>query len=249
MPATLEEKQNIENDYWRDSEHESPQTGSIYNIVNKMSEAAILLDCFKRHEAMLSPNGRVLELGGGQGWAACAYKKLYPDAHVTTTDLSTFAVASLPKWENLFTINVDKAYACKSYETNEEECTLDIVFCFAAAHHFVAHKRTLLEIRRILKPGGKAIYFYEPATPRLLYPFAYRRVNRKRPEVPEDVLITSELVKLSKESGLDVDVDYYPSLIHRGPFETVYFWSLRKAPVLQRTLPCTANFIFTKNSV
>lgn len=246
MPKKIDEKQQIEIEHWRDSQQESPDADSIHNIINKMTEAAIVLDCFERHREELSTNGRVLELGGGQGWASCIYKKLFPDAHVTATDISSFAVASLPKWEDIFHVKIDNSYPCKCYETKEAEETLDLIFCFAAAHHFLAHKRTMHEISRILKPGGRAIYFYEPATPRYLYPLAYKRVNRKRPEVPEDVLIVNELRILSKSVGLDVQIDYYPSLIHRRPFETLYFYILNKLPFLQSKVPCTANFIFRK---
>jgi SAM-dependent methyltransferase len=242
----IEAKQKIEIEFWRDSKDESPEADSIYNIVNKVSDAGVLLDCLNRHQAKLTSNGKVLELGGGQGWASCVYKKLFPNAHVTATDISEFAVMSLPKWERLFEVRIDNSYACTSYEINEIDASLDQIFCFAAAHHFLAHKRTLREISRVLKPGGKAFYFHEPATPRWLYLPAYWRVNRKRPEVPEDVLIISKLRELAHEMGLDMHVDYYPSLIKRGPFETVYYFVLGCIPLLQRILPCSANFIFTK---
>lgn len=243
----IEAKQKIEIEFWRDSKDESPQADSVYNTVGKISEAGVLLDCLKRHHEKLAQSGRVLELGGGQGWASCLYKKLFPNTHVTTTDISKFAVMSLPKWERLFEVKVDNSYACRSYEINESDASLDQVFCFAAAHHFLAHRRTLREVSRVLKPGGKAFYFHEPSTPRYLYSPAYWRVNRKRPEVPEDVLITSKLRKIAHESGLDLHVDYYPTLIKRGAFETVYFFVLGRIPFLQRILPCSANFIFTKN--
>ena len=241
-----EAKQKIEIEFWRDSEHESPEADSIHNIVNKVSDAGVFLDCLNRHQKELITNGRVLELGGGQGWASCVYKKLFPNAHVTATDISEFAVMSLPKWERLFEVKIDNSYACKSYEINEIGESLDQIFCFAAAHHFLAHKRTLREISRVLKPGGKAFYFYEPATPRWLYSLTYWIVNRKRPQVPEDVLKTSELRVLAREVGLAFRVDYYPSLIKRGAFETVYFFILGRIPFLQPLLPCSSNFIFTK---
>ena len=167
--SDIEAKQKIEIEYWRDSKDESPESDSIHNIVNKVSDAGVFLTCLHRHREKLSSSGRVLELGGGQGWASCVYKKVFPNAHVTATDISEFAVRSLPKWERIFEVKVDNAYACTSYQTNEGTASLDQVFCFAAAHHFLAHKRTLREISRVLKPGGKAFYFYEPATPRYLY--------------------------------------------------------------------------------
>jgi SAM-dependent methyltransferase len=241
----IEAKQKIEIEFWRNSKDESPGADSIGNVVNKVSDAGVLLDCLNRHKEKLTINGRVLELGGGQGWASCVYKYLFPNAHVTATDISAFAIMSLPKWERLFGVRIDNSYACTSYEIKEEDASLDQIFCFAAAHHFLAHKRTLREISRVLKPGGNAFYFYEPATPKYLHAFAYRRVNRKRPEVPEDVLITSELGKLALESGLGFQVEYYPSLIRRQPFAFFYYFLLGRIPLLQRTLPCTANFVFT----
>ncbi len=246
--SNIEAKQKIEIEFWRDSKDESPESDSIYNIINKVSDAGVFLDCLKRHENKLAISGKILELGAGQGWASCVYKRIFPRTHVTVTDISEFAIMSLHKWERLFEVKVDNSYACTSYETNERDASIDQIFCFAAAHHFLAHKRTLHEISRVLKPGGMAFYFYEPATPKYLYSLAHWRVNRKRPQVPEDVLITSELHKLAQSNGLDLDVDYYPSLTKRGAFETVYFFILGQLPVLQRILPCSAIFIFTKKS-
>ncbi|MDD5322386.1 MAG: class I SAM-dependent methyltransferase [Methylococcales bacterium] len=247
--SEIEKKQKIEIEFWRNAEHESPEADSLHNIVNKVTDTAVFMDCLNRHEKELITNGRVLELGGGQGWASCAYKRLFPDAHVTVTDISQYAVMSLPKWERLFEVKIDNSYACTSYEINESDASLDLVFCFAAAHHFLAHKRTLREISRILKPGGKAIYFNEPATPRYLYSLARWKLERTRPEVPEDMLITSELRKLAREAALDIHVDYYPSIIKRGPFRAIQAVSIIRDsfPFLQRLLPSSANFIFTKN--
>lgn len=244
--SDIEAKQRIENEFWRDSKDESPESDSLGNIINKVSDAGVFVDCLQRHRGTLATAGRVLELGGGQGWASCVYKRLFPGAHVTATDLSEFAVRSLPKWERLFGVRVDDSYACTSYQTREPDASVAQVFCFAAAHHFLAHKRTLREVSRVLKPGGRAFYFYEPVTPRYLYTAAFRRVNRKRPDVPEDVLITSELRALARMIGLDLEVDYYPSLVKRGPVEMLYYYVLSRIPLLQRVLPSSAILVFTK---
>jgi len=246
--SDIEEKQKIEIEFWRDSNHESPEADSIHNIINKASFFRVLMDCFSRHATKLSSNGSVLELGSGQGWASCLYKRLHPNAHMTVTDISRYAIMSLPTWERIFEVEIDNSYDCKSYETNEKAASLDLIYCFASAHHFLAHKRTLKEISRILKPDGIAIFFFEPATPKYLHRLSSWRVNRKRPEVPEDVLITSELDQIARAAGLDMVVDYYPSLLNRAPLESVYFAILAQLPILQRILPCSANFLFTKRA-
>jgi SAM-dependent methyltransferase len=244
--SSIEAKQKLEIEFWRDSKDESPESDSLINIINKIAEAEVFLDCLNRHHDKLATAGRVLEIGAGQGWASCLYKRLFPRTHVTATDISRYAVMSLPKWERLFEVKVDNSYACRSYEIDESDASVDQVFCFAAAHHFLAHRRTLHEIGRVLRPTGKAFYFYEPATPKYLYALAHWNVNRKRPHVPEDVLITSELRKLAESNRLDLQVDYYPSVMRRRPLETVYFFVLGRLRFLQLMLPCSATFVFTK---
>lgn len=244
--STLDEKQQIEIDYWKNSTNESPEADSISNLIMKVSSGGVLLECLKRNQKNLKKEGRVLELGGGQGWAACIYKRCYPGVEMITTDISEYAVMSVHKWEKIYNVSLDGAYACKSNEINERESSIDLVFCFAAAHHFLTHRRTLKEIFRVLKPGGKAIYFNEPSTSRLFHPLAYKRVNSKRSAVPEDVLKTKKLNEIAREVGFNFEVDYFPHMLNRGSIESLYYLTLSKFTILQRMLPCTANFIFTK---
>lgn len=245
MPS-IETKQKIEIEFWRNSKEESPQSDSLENIINKVSDSRIFVDCLKRHNHKIPKSGRVLELGAGQGWASCVYKRLFPQTYVITTDISEHAIMSLPKWERLFDTRIDKSYSCTSYNIDEDNESIDFIFCFSAAHHFLAHKRTINEIKRVLKPGGIAAYFHEPVTPRYLYSLAHWRVNHKRPDVPEDVLINSEYQKLAQSAGLSLDIDYFPSLVKRGSVETLYFLFLNQFPLFQKVLPCSANYLFTQ---
>ncbi len=98
----------------------------------------------------------------------------------------------------------------------------------------------------MLTPEGSCFYFYEPSCLAYLHKVAHWRVNRKRPSVPEDVLRYKKIQALAYEAGLDCLLNFYPSLIHRGPLEGVYYGVLSKARILQRVLPCTINYHFKK---
>jgi SAM-dependent methyltransferase len=187
-----------------------------------------------------------LELGAGQGWASCLVKSLFPQTRVIATDVSEYAVQSVRKWERIFGVQVDEAKSAPSDDIPEVDESVDVVFCFAAAHHFGNDQATLAEIERVLVPAGVAHYFYEPACAQFLHRAAKWRVMRKRPEVPEDVLVYSRVLAEAREVGLTGEVAFYPSIAHRGRVETFYYAGLSVLPPLRRVLPCTANFTFRK---
>lgn len=241
----LKEKENIEVVFWRDSVRERPDSDSVENIVDKAGDAEIFIDCLTRHADAFADAKRILELGAGQGWASCVVKRYFPDAEVIATDISPYAVASVPKWERVFNTRIDDSYACRSYDIPEPDRSLDSVFCFAAAHHFVAHRRTLSEIARVLVPGGHCFYFFEPSCQPVWYRLARYRVNRKRRDVPEDVLMYSTIEKIAHEVGLSCKLHFYPSTKKRGALETAYFSLLSTFRVLNHALPCTINYHFS----
>ena len=189
-----------------------------------------------------------LELGAGQGWASCIVKKLFPNVRVVATDISKWALASTSKWERIFQVQLDGKKECKSYKIPENDSSISCVFCFASAHHFSSHRRTIKEIHRVLEPNGHCLYLYEPSTPSYLYSLTRWRVDRKRPEVPEDVVIYKKIQKLGVEAGFTYSGYFYPSLLKRGPIEMIYYTLLNKAPFLARFLPCTINYHFIKQS-
>jgi ubiquinone/menaquinone biosynthesis C-methylase UbiE len=241
--------QKCEIDFWKNSSIYNPESDSIHNIVNKMTEAPIFLDCLERYKKIFQQASTILELGAGQGWASCIVKKMYPEANLSVTDISEWAIASVYKWEHIFNTQVDQKISCKSYEIPTNDASIELVFTFAAGHHFVAHRRTLREIFRILKPGGHCLYLYEPSCVAALHKPARWRVNRKRPEVPEDVLMYRRIKKIAEQEGLTCSLHFYPSLLKRGPAETLYYMMLNKIPFLRRVLPCTINYLFSKPCV
>lgn len=242
----IAEKERIEIDYWRDSPSEGPGVDSLDNLTNKMGEARMFLAYLRRLTHLLAKRGTVLELGAGQGWSSCVYKRLFPEARVIATDISPYAIESIDYWHRILNIRVDRHYACKSYATDEPNESVDLVYCFAAAHHFVEHYKTLAEVQRILKPGGRALYLHEPVCSRLLYPLAYRRVNAMRPEVPEDLLVMANMRTFARQVGLQLTVIRNHELLDHWAFPTLSYRLQRLVPPLADLLPSSGTLLFSK---
>jgi SAM-dependent methyltransferase len=230
--------------FWRDDPVECPGSERVENIINKMGEARNFLRKIKEFREQFSAAGRILELGSGQGWAGCIVKKEFPDASVFVSDISPWAVSSHELWERVFQVRLNGVFACRGNALPVAEHSIDLVYCFAAAHHFADHPATLREISRILTPNGRCLYLYEPACRRYIYSPAKRRVNRKRPQVPEDVLVWPELIEAAKAAGLRPSFSFDTSTVNRGSIEQLYYRCLTRVPLLRSLLPCTTDFLF-----
>jgi len=239
-------EQAVEVEFWRTSPTENPESNAVENILHKCAEARILLGELRMHRVFFAQSSKVLELGAGQAWASALVKREFPHLVTYASDISPYAVRSVHKWEHVFSSKVDRVFACPSNEIPLEDESVDLVFCFQAAHHFRAHRTTLIEIRRVLKSGGVCLYLQEPCSPQFWYPLAYWRVNHKRPEVPEDVIIHRKLAAIAEEIGFSASYNLVPHTMNRGPFETVYYALLGRLKPLQHILPCSADFIFCK---
>ena len=246
MDDELQRRQEVEIAFWRDSPTEGPDSDLLGTLVLKAGEARWLRDKLLHYEAEFSGAGTILELGAGQCWSSCIVKKMFPESRVVASDISPWAIASAPTWERLLEVSLDDRFACKSSDIPLEDGSVDLVFCFQSAHHFVEHEATLAEIHRVLAPDGVALYLHEPSSSRFLYRAARYRANRLRPAVPEDVIVASELLELGSRAGFESSVRFDPTPVNREPVETVYFLVLGKLPFLTRLLPCTADYVFRK---
>lgn len=233
--------------FWRDDPVERPGSGRVENVINKMGEAKNFLRKLNDFRPAFSSAERVLELGSGQGWAGCIVKKEFPAAKVFVSDISQWAVTSHKLWERIFEVELDGSFACRGNAIPVADESMDLVYCFAAAHHFVDHEATLQEIRRILRPNGRCLYLYEPACRRYLHARAKARVNRKRPHVPEDVLVWPELLEVARAAGLRPSLSFDASTVNRGPIEQIYYRCLQGIPLLKNLLPCTTDFVFQRD--
>lgn len=239
-------EQLIEIEAWRTSPTDSPESNAVENILHKCAEARIFLTELRGHSDFFARASVTLELGAGQAWASSLVKREFPHLVTYASDISPYAVQSVSKWEHVFSSKVDRVFACPSNKIPLEADSVDLVFCFQAAHHFRSHRSTLVEIRRVLKPGGFCLYLQEPCCPRFWYRAAYWRVNRKRSEVPEDVIVHRKLAAMAKEVGFSASYNLVPHTMNRGLVETVYYAFLCRVKPLQHLLPCSADFIFQK---
>jgi ubiquinone/menaquinone biosynthesis C-methylase UbiE len=242
----ISEKELIEVNFYKESKEECSGSESVNNILNKFTDAYIFYDLINTYKYIFDKSRTILEIGAGQGWASCLVKKCYPNSYVVATDISEYAVKCVPDWEKRYAIEIDTFFHCKSYKIPLEDDSFDLIFTYSSAHHFVLMKETIEEAYRLLKKKGSLMFLYEPSTPKLFYKVAKQRVNKNRPEVPEDLLIVRDLRKYALEVGFSFHVNHYPSHFKRGPLETVYYLALSKLKFLQKIFPCTVNIIFTK---
>jgi SAM-dependent methyltransferase len=242
----IAQKEAMEIRFWEESPIERPGSDSLDNLLKKSAEAQVFLEKLRAVAPLFSRSADILELGGGQGWASCIVKRTYPAAKVTLTDISPAAIASVHLWERAFATTIDDARACRSYDTGFPDSSFDLIFVHSAAHHFVRHRRTLHEIRRLLREQGSALYLQEPGCLAYIHALAKFRVNLKRPEVPEDVLRYREIERLARQAGLQATTRFAPTLTNRGPAETIYYAVLRAIPPLQHMLPCTVDIVMRR---
>jgi SAM-dependent methyltransferase len=237
---------HLETVFWENDPFEKPGVDSLENMLNKAVEASIFHEIAVSFDAQFSSAQRIVEVGGGQGWASCILKRMYPQVHITTTDAVPAALAGRGIWERVFSCALDAALAAPAQAIPVADSSADVVFCYAAAHHFVDHDAALREAWRLLRPGGWCLWLYEPTSSALLHGLAEARVNRKRPDVKEHVLVPDTILTLARAIGFAGDVRWWPNTLRRGRFETLYYVGLSLMPSLARILPCTGHFVLQR---
>jgi len=243
----LEQKEAIEINNWNISQYESPDTFSMQSILYKLSEARVFWHKVEKYNHIFEQGHTILEIGAGQGWAGSFLKQKYRDKQIYISDISSYAIQVSSHWETFLSILLDKKMVCKSYAIPLEDDSVDTVFCYASAHHFVEHEKTLKEVYRVLKKGGHCVYLHEPSCRKYIYPLAHWRVNKKRPAVPEDVLVYKGIMQLGKKVGFSENSFVFdPIIVNREPFELIYYYLLQKISFLKYILPCTVDYILKK---
>jgi SAM-dependent methyltransferase len=197
-----------------------------------------------------------LEICGGHGELAYCLARVFPKAKVTGLDLYTPQEPVLKGWlqqcPNLSYV-AGTAFDLSSFEPN----SLDLIWGQAALHH-LAHSATDLgrEALRVLKPGGRLVFIFEPLGHNLLVA-AIRAMRMSMAEmVDESNLFLSQIEKMGADfSSCEVQVFNFLGYPMKA-FSDVFAWlnqavqrldtiAFNKFPKL---LPYGANcnIIFTK---
>ena len=239
---TIEEKEKKELAHWANDPEENPDVFGIYGVLNKMYESRAFVKKLTAYNEYFMNADSILELGAGQGWASCITKNIFSTSTVYVSDLSLDAIKYLHKWEKIFNVNIDKSFACRSNEIPLDNDFINLIFCFQSAHHFTKHNDTMKEINRVLKPGGVCLYLSEPSCMKYMHSFAYKKINETRPNVPEDVLIYEEILKIGNENGFIVK-----NIIDSAfPCQNICHYLIRKIKLHKYLLICSSDFIFIK---
>lgn len=250
-PLRLSESDKKELQFWEHDAGEGPDADIFLNLIYK---ARVMLT-FRRAMAFLSLSGSetILEVGAGQGWASVILKRQHPSCYVVASDVSQHAIEVSAKYETVIGAKIDEKWACSADNMPFANDSFDVVFCFAAFHHFIIGNRyseTLNEAMRVLKPGGRLVMLFEPSSPPLFYKLTTMRVNKNRAHVAvidEDVLQMAILRQEAQKLGASLSFEYFPDHLDRlGLTSTLYYWLLSKFRFLQPFLPCTVNATITR---
>ena len=241
---SFDERQKLEIDFWKNNKQEGAGVISLEGMVNKFSEFEIFFNEINIHENLFTKSHSILEIGGGSLWASCFLKKKFLDKEIYGSDISPEAINSSDTWESVFNVSLDKKLCLDVAKKFEKGLHVDLIFCYASAHHFIDFESTLKNLRLMLNKQGAIIFLHEPLSNRIFYKFAKRRVNQKRPEVYEDLLRPHVLKKAALTNELDIDIKIHPSTLNRKGVASVYYYLLSRIKFLNKILPTSVCVVF-----
>lgn len=251
--ATLSRSDQKELRFWKGDPRYNRASSLWENIKTKGGELRMFEELIPL--LALRAGERVLEMGAGQAWASLMLKRLHRDCEIHASELSPEALLGAEKWERLLEIGLDGYWACQADRTPFEDEQFDLVFTFAAFHHFVIGGRgrnALAEALRITKRDGRLVLLSEPTAPPWLRAWSNAKLNRIRQgsnfDIEEECLVLSELQRWARELGATMRVRFDTSWSWR---EIAFTGVLRSAavraiPALGWLVPVGAHVTFVR---
>jgi ubiquinone/menaquinone biosynthesis C-methylase UbiE len=109
--------------------------------------------------ARIRPGMRVLDLATGTGQPALTIARLVgPGGHVTATDISAAMLETAEENARAAGITNITFRQTDAHELPFADASFDAVTCTIGAMYFVEIRKALEEVRRVLRPGGRAAF-------------------------------------------------------------------------------------------
>ncbi len=94
---------------------------------------------------------RILDIGCGSGYFGYLLKEIDRNVKITGFDISKHAISQAKTYDKAYSLDIDKQ------NIPEESNYFDMVTCADVLEHVYDVDHCLEEIKRVLKPGGKAV--------------------------------------------------------------------------------------------
>ena len=119
----------------------------------------LFIEAYKVFRCHLPTNfSTFLEVGTGSGRFTVAFAKEFPDAKITCTDILQASLDTAKALaEDVGVKNITTQLA-DVFALPFEDNSFDVVFCDAVVQHLSNSRGALMEMVRVLKPGGRLIY-------------------------------------------------------------------------------------------
>ncbi|MFZ5366049.1 MAG: class I SAM-dependent methyltransferase [Patescibacteria group bacterium] len=165
---------------------------------------------------------RVLELACGNGWASLLVKRKNPNVEVYASDISFHCLNIQGRqMSEIMRVRPDYFVVCDAEKLPFKDNFFDTVFVFASLHHFPNIEKALLEVKRVLKPGGSFL-----AVDGMMPKIAQRLLGDESSErtriygILERRLTFSDWLNFLKKAGMPKDalhLNYDPTYLHSYP--------------------------------
>ena len=203
----------------------------IVNSVHGADTEAFLL------RAGMKPGLRVADIGCGTGVVSCWLAKLAGvGGHVVGVDISEAQIQSARKYALEFGLTNISFQSTGCYETGLSSDSCDLVFSRFMLMHVQEPMRAILEMKRILKPGGllaiedgdfNSIYAEPPSAAYKRMFELYRLIGMAH---GEDFLIGRKLYRMALEAGFhSVSARLAQPAFTEGDAKRLPEWTLAEA--------------------
>lgn len=156
LPSSLEDKKLNEDIYYKEHSMDGEGKPAWMSLVHKRDDIKRLInETLPKYKHEIK--GRMLEIGSGTCWASSIIS-LFSETplEIIATDVSHTALQKGVKVTKVIESNIDYYIAGDAERLPFDDDCFDVVFCYAAIHHFLNVEMGLREIYRVLKRGGYA---------------------------------------------------------------------------------------------